>query len=308
MARCCGSTGTCACKVDPGRMIQISGSGTSGDPFVISSDTFLSVEGNTTFDLGLSGAGTLAEPWVLTVRFADESIFSGLPQVSDTAPTNGQVLGWNSATQMWEPKPPTTAAPGAISHDTSLSGDGSSGSALQVNEDPARYLQTSGAGLGLNNAGIARLIRPYSNATDRAADTIPPINGSMSILASNPGVVEYWDGSSWQPITNGIQPSVVAGELLALSGAYGGGPLADYVAQVSVTTGADGTFDVLSSSTLATYAGVLHVSFQETGNVTPWKAMVYGSTDRVKGRAYRLDTGAVLASTPVTGVVRALLY
>lgn len=307
MARCCGSTGTCACKIEAGRNVAITGTGTSQDPFVVASNVSLSVEDNTTFDLGLSGAGTLTSPWVLTLRFADGARLTDLPDVDADAPQHGYVLGWNIVSQTWVPQPPTTAAAGGTLTDASLSGDGSSGSVLQVREDPAGYIATRAAGLGLSDTGINSLVRKFADAGTRASATPAPIFGALSMLNDHPGQIDYWDGAAWVPITNGVGLTVQSSELLALSGTYDGGPVTQFITTVSVETGVDGTFDVLSAVDLDTYAGVLSVSVQPMGPV-PWVCMVEADVDRVMGTAYRLDTGAPYAGIVVSASVTATLY
>lgn len=306
MARCCGSAGTCACKIEAGRNMLITGSGTSQDPFIAVADVYLSVQDSPHFDMGLSGTGTLENPWTLSVDYVTGTGLSGLPDVSDTAPLTGQVLGWDGS--RWKPVAPTTASAGDVLTDSSLTGDGSSGSLLQVKEDPDRYLGTTTAGVGLSDAGIARMLRIYPDTTTRANDDIAPEQGTLSTRQNNLGRYDYWDGASWQPITNGVQVSVATGQMMQMSGPYvTNSPITEYIGQVAATTDASGDFDIIGTAPLSGYAGVLSCHFQLTGT-TAATVMARGDVNRIRGRAFRADTGAPYTGYAVTGTVRALLY
>lgn len=309
MARCCGSTGTCACKIEAGRGIVISGMGTSQDPFVLSSDRALDVEDTPVFDLTLVGEGTLASPWRLSVNFAAEAQLTDLPDVDAPAPANGNVLSWNNTTQMWEAAPPAVATPGGNLNDgQSVAGDGSAGSPLRVVGDAARFIGITASGVGLTDAGINRLVRPFADAATRAAATTPvPTVGALSILANVPGRLDYWDGDEWRPITNGIALDVQPGQLLELSGPYNGGTVTQRIEQVSATTDANGEFELLSALDLTTYAGVLSVQVQPVGTVG-WTSLVRADTDRIVGKAFRLDDGTPYVGFVLTAVMTAMLY
>lgn len=306
MARCCGSAGTCACRIDAGRNIDVQGSGTSQDPYVIASDVYLAVEDSEVFDMGLTGSGTLASPWVVTVRYRSEVGIAGLPDVSEIAPTTGQVLGWDGST--WKPVAPTTAAAGSVLTDASLAGSGSVGAPLQVRENAARYLETTAAGLGVTDGLIQRIVNIYPDATTRTNAGAPAIHSTLSMLQNKPGRIDWWDGTAWKPITNGISLAVQTGQLLALSGNYvAGTPITEYVAQVAATADASGEFDVISTSALGGYAGVLSVDFQPTGG-TPMVVMPRADTNRIRGKAFRVTDGTAFNGATITGTVRALLY
>lgn len=305
--RCCGGTGSCACKIEGGKNATVTGSGSVQDPYVVASDVALSVEDSTVFDLGLTGQGTLDSPWVLTVGYAATAGLNNIPDVNAPTPTNGWVLTWSNLEQRWIPGPPTTANAGTMTHDTSLFGDGSIGNPLGARPNETRYITTTASGIGLNDAGVNRLVRPFADAATRASASPAPTIGAISILNSVPGRLDYWDGSAWQPITNGIGLAIQTGQFLSLSGAYAGGQVIQYVAQFSATTDVNGLFDVIPPANLSGRAGVLSVMVQESGT-TAWKCIVHAATDRVTGTAYRVDTGAPYGGVVLTGVVTALLY
>lgn len=305
MARCCG--GSCSCILVAGTHISITGTGTAQDPFIVGGDMDLEVSDNSTFNLSLAGTGTALSPWVLSVGFASTASIDDLPDVDLSAKANGRVIGYNSSTGHWEAQAPTTAASGSVSHDTSMTGDGSVGLPLSIVEDPTGYLQTDADGLGLSDEGKRQMVRHFGNAVARAADTVTPALNTITMRDDAPGMQEYWNGSAWVPVTNGISRDL-GPELLALSGSYvDGSPFNIITRVVSATTDPSGVFDVLTTADLAGAAGVLSVQFQETG-VNPFKAMVFNNIDHISATAYRIDDGTVYASVPVTGVVTAITY
>lgn len=305
MARCCGGS-ACACLIEAGAHIQIQGSGAPSDPFVVVGDTDLRVQDNLTFNLTLNGAGTAASPWTLVVAFASSAKLDDVPDVNAPAPVNGHVLGWDSSTSKWTSRAPTTAASGSVLHDASLTGDGSGGSVLAVNEDPNGYLATSVTGLGLSDVGKNRIIRHYADEPTRAVATPIPDLNAITMIDNHPGIQYYWTGTQWLPVTNAIAPSF-GPAMLPLSGAYvDGTPAYLFTRTIDTTTDAVGNFDILSAATLGTAAGVLSVSYQETGSF-PYKAMAYADVNRIAGTAYRLD-GSLYALAPITGMVTAFAY
>lgn len=309
MARCCGGTGSCACKVTGGRLTQVTGLGTTQDPLVIDSEVAFSTEDTKTFDLGLTGDGSLDSPWRLTAAYAPTAQLSDIPDVGTVAPTSGQVLAWNSATGQWTPVPPVTASPGSVTTDnSSVLGDGSAGNPLRAKQDGTRYMQVTATGIGLTNQGINRLVRVFPDATARAQDAIQPAVNTISLLATTPGRIDYWDGNAWQQVTNGIGQSVAnARQMLSLSGPYAGGPITQYVEQVNVTAAADGTWEAIPATVLAGRGGVLSCTATMRGG-TPAHLQVIGDVNRIKGYAWRVTDGSVYAGLSITATVQALLY
>lgn len=305
MPGCCGGA-VCACKITQGTGIAVSGSGTGADPFVIAVDRGMAVTDTTVFNLTLSGAGTAASPWTLQVDFAATAKLDDLPDVNAPAPTNTQVLGWDSATSKWTARAPTTAASGSVTHDTSLTGDGSGGLPLAVVIAANRFLQSS-SGIGMTDAGINSLVRRFVDSTARASASPAPALDSLSMLDSNPGEVDYWDGAQWVQIKGPSDTVIGPGQLLSLSGSYSGQRRTTFVKQVSATTDTGGVFDILSPADLSGRAGVLMCMFQETGS-TVFKANVFGNTDRVSATAYHVSDGTIYPGVLVTGTAYAWLY
>lgn len=306
MPRCCQG-GTCACLLMVGDRLSVTGVGSAQDPYLIGLDLDLEVVDSTVFNLSLSGAGTTASPWLLALAFASTAKLDDLPDVNASAPTNAQVLGWDSATSTWTPRAPTTAASGSVQHDTSMSGDGSGGTPLVINEDPNGYLVTAATGLGFSDAAKTLINRRYGTSALRALDPITPQLNSVTMLDTAPGQMDYWTGSQWLPVHNGVKRTFGT-EFLALSGPYVAGlPVTLFTKTVTVTTDAVGQFDILTTVDLAGAAGVLTCHVQEAGAVA-YKAVAFGNIDHVSGIAYRLDDGTPLTSQNITAIVTGYIY
>lgn len=299
---CCGA-GSCACSVQGELPITVTGTGTADDPFVVSADLELTGLVATPFQVAV-GPGADSGSWEIEVTWSPDAAFSDLPQVSTSPPANGEVLTWNDSTGEWEPASGTTAPVGAVSHDTTLTGDGSVGTPLGVAFDPDRFIEAA-VGVGLTNEAINSLVRRFPNSVNRdAADPAPEVN-TISALDSDPGRYDRWDGTEWVPLEE--LPLTVGGQFLQLSGAYTGGRVRTLVKQVSFTTDGAGSAVLLTSSDFDGAAGVLAAHLQETGTV-PYKALLATEPGLVTVTAYRLDNGAAFTGQPLTGVVTALFY
>lgn len=312
MARCCGSTGSCVCKVVGGGQVNVSGTGSSQDPFVVEGVTVLTTQGTEQIDLVLTGDGTADSPWVLMAQYAPTATLDGLPDVDETlAPTNGQVLAYDEASGQWKPAAPTTAAAGAVTTGNSVEGDGSAGAPLDVTVAPGYYLEVRSNGLGLTDEAVNRLLRIFVDEADRTAGTttLSPEPGTLSMREDNLGQIDYWNGTAWLPLDNGIRLAVQPGEMLALSGSYVGGAVFHYVAQISDLTDTNGDFTVIPSEDLLNSAGVLSVQVQELGTV-PFHAQVWVDdvNGAIMGRAFRIDDGTAYAGITAEAVVTATLY
>jgi hypothetical protein len=287
--------------------ITIEGSGQPSDPFIIDAATYHTDSNNGQFLTTAVGSGTAADPYAIEVDYAPQAKLDDIPNVDTPTPSNGQVLTWDSSTSHWVAAPPAIAPVGSISHDTSLLGDGSAATPLGVVGHQARYIGVSPSGVGLNDSGMAAMVHHFSNDAARFASIPFPVSNMLSMLDTAPGVITYWNGTVWRPLPN--QVGWVATEaLLELSGPYAAGvPITMAVIQVDTTTDASGVFDVLGVADLAGRSGVLSVQVQETGAVA-WHAMVFDNTNRVSATAYRLTDGSVMAGTPVTASVNAIMY
>lgn len=312
MPRCCGGA-TCSCVIQgSGTHIEVSGSGSPGDPFIIAADVALQAKDNTTFDVAVTGLGTTTVPWEVEVKYASSAKLNDLPDVTAPAPSNGQVLGWDSATSQWTNRAPTTAASGSVQHDTALTGDGSAGSPLGINEDPARMLGTAAGGLGLSDAGMNSIVRRFADSAARNAASPAPALNSVSMLDSAPGKLDYWDGDSWEA-AGMFMLAATGQEMYQLSGAYTGTQrLTWMVRNVSQITDTSGVFDAIPAVDLAGRGGVLTAMVQATGVVgsipSPFTVMLAPQAGALKGIAYRLVDGQPMPTLSITCTVLALLY
>lgn len=312
MPSCCGSTGSCACKVSGGSNVVVGGSGSPQDPFVISADMDLQVVDNQVFDLNLSGDGTIDSPWLLGVNFAPTATISDLPDVAAPTPANGQVLGWNSSLAQWVPQDPVTAPAGAVTHDGTLLGDGSAGAPLRVVSNGAKFIISELAGVGMTDPGINQLVRHFVNDVDRQGAAPTPMLNTLSVLDSVPGKVDYWDGTKWAAVKDNYNMQLVAGpngnELLRLSGPYvAGAPLTYYVKQVNATTDSSGQITLLSTTDLTGRAGIISVNFQEIGTLA-FRVIPFVSGAVIKATAFHLTDGLAWPGQIVSGTCTAWLY
>lgn len=305
---CCGGQGTCACQIIGRGAMEVSGSGLPSDPFVLDVEVDFESSFNKTFTTIIEGNGTAATPYSPVVNFSDTAQLDDLPDVMAPNPTNGQVLAWDSAQARWVPVAPTTAAAGSVIHDTSLDGDGSAGTPLAVRPHPTRLIGTFPTGIGLTDAGMAAATQKFVDEAARDAAITAPFLNQLTMLDTDPGVLHYWTGSQWMPLPNQTGWEVPGEAMLELSGSFVTGlPATVMVLQFAATTDANGRFDVLGTTELAGRSGVLTCLLSESG-VTPWKAMLNVSSNKIVGTAYRLSDASVMAGTPVTGTVQAILY
>jgi len=308
MPSCCGGGATCSCKMEATGQLHITGSGQPNDPFVLSLDAELDGGHTKSFDVVITGDGSSADPWVVTNQWATTAQLDDIPDVSAATPANAQVLAWNSAAAQWQPAAPTVAPTGAVQHDLTLQGDGSAGTPLGAIADTTRFLGSFSTGLGLTDAGVADLVQHFVDATQRSSVLLSPRQNALSMLDSNAGRIDYWDGAAWQPATYTTKWNILGAALLQLSGPYTAGlPLIITTNQISTTTDANGVFSVVPAADLTGRAGVLNVQFQPMGAV-PFRVMVAAASDHISGTAYRLSDGSVLANQPITGVYQAACY
>ena len=156
-------------------------------------------------------------------------------------------------------------------------------------------------------------VRKFADATARAAASPPPTANTLSLLASNPGQVDYWTGTAWAP-AGVFLLSMAGNELYQQSGPYTGGQRVTYmVRKVTTITDDIGLFDVIPAVDLAGKAGVISATVQviaaDVGSlVTPYSVIVVPSGGAIKGATYRLDDGQPLALSPVSVTVTALVY
>lgn len=307
MAGCCGSS--CVCRLTAGadalghEPVVIVGTGTTADPFVIS---LLGVDVDDTTDLNLTLTFDPARGYVISGSFATTSKLDDIGDVDASAPTNAQVLSWNTGAGKWQAAAPTTASAGSVQRDTSLTGDGSIGTPLEVAHATGGGTQTTSGGIGLTNAIFQQLVRSFTNAAARTtADPTPDLNG-LSMLDSAPGLVDVWDGTAWTPLL--VIGNINAVQYLALSGVYDGRSTNLNVIQLSTTTAADGSFVAYSAAQLAGAAGVLSCIIQPVGTTAFVAVLDPTDVTQCKAIAYALDGSGPLGSQAISATVSALTY
>lgn len=306
MSKCCDSS--CSCRLIAGADISghdsilITGTGSVQDPFVMSF-VGLNADDGTDIDFTLTWDDTTG--YHLTAGFSAGSKLDHIADVNASAPTNGQVLSWNSTSSTWVPVNPTTVPAGTIHRDTSLTGDGSVGSPLAVAFATGGGIQNT-TGLGLTDAVFQQLARKFATAAARtSADPSPTLN-ALSMLDTAPGLVDYWNGTAWKPLL--VVGSITATEYLALSGAYDGRSTKLYIAQVSTVTASDGSFVAISVATLAGAAGVVSATIQPVGPVPFFTMLDATDTTQVAAFAFAADGSGALVSQSISFTVTAYLY
>ena len=146
MARCGCQGTTCSCVIQGGGGVTVSGAGSGGNPYIISSDVNLIGVDSPTIDLALSGDGSSANPYTLTGNAVVE--LADLMDVDASVLTSGYVLA-RQADGTFALVPPATAPPGAITIGNGIQGDGSSGSPLGIKLAAGSGLVVDASGLKL---------------------------------------------------------------------------------------------------------------------------------------------------------------
>jgi hypothetical protein len=203
-----------------------------------------------------------------------------------------------------------------VLHDTSLAGDGSAGANLQVAEDPNGFLTTGAGGLGLTDTGKNRLVRRFADSAARNAASPAPALNTISVLDTAAGQLDYWDGDSWEMAGGAFLVTPITGqEMYQMSGPYTGGRLKVAVRNVTTTTDGNGEFDAITSADLAGQAGIMSAWAQPiappgglSSISTPFVVALAGASGGLRGKAYRVDSGAPMTLSPVTLTVCAYIY
>ena len=124
MPRCDCAGSTCQCLILAGEGVQITGSGNTNNPYVITSTATIAgsllVQDTRTVDMSAVGAGTPTDPFILsaTARIAMEDITN----VTGAPAAVGDTLSWNGTA--WVMAPPPVVPPGAVNVGAGLLGTG----------------------------------------------------------------------------------------------------------------------------------------------------------------------------------------
>lgn len=314
MAKCCGNTCACVLREGPtlagNHALLVTGNGTTQNPYIVTFKgiTFDSDAG----DLQITRTFDTDDGYHVVLNFAPGSSLSHIGDVDGGAAEPGQVLTWNGTA--WAPAAPVTASSGSVVTDASLAGDGSGATPLAVASSPTGGIETGTDGIKLTDLVRSELVLRYPDSATRDADPTVPVLDQLSMLDSNPGYVDYWDGTEWTPLL--AIGNVLGTAYLELSGAYLSGSVTVLVKQLSDTTDPNGVVTLLSADDLAGYAGVLSVTVQPltdaaytTGDLTWWMSLTPDpASAAVFGVAFASDGSGEWVSQPVRGIVTAHLY
>ena len=168
----CGDGG-CSCRILAGEGITITGSGTLGNPYKVSSDfsglaSAIQVNDTPTVNLTIRGAGTPEDPLILS---ADSSVkLTELTDVDD--PEGGPVAGespvWvgSGATGHWEFSIPPAAPAGSVNVSSGILGTGAFASPIHVNLASYTAGSVDGLPVYLDTVGALRVTPPEVAAVD----------------------------------------------------------------------------------------------------------------------------------------------
>lgn len=174
MANCCGGASSVIIKGGDG--LNVTGSGSTSDPYIISGDleVALRVEETPTVSMSLSGEGNSADPYILS---ADATLsVSDLTDVEDpTPPVVGDVLQYDGI--QWVFGPPPTQAPGQVNTGDGITGDGTVGDPIGVLVSDTVDTSTDGLYIYVDSNGELRAQKPtavaWSSITNKPATFAP---------------------------------------------------------------------------------------------------------------------------------------
>ena len=172
---CCG--GGAATIIQDGPGINVSGSGTTDDPYIVSASqgTFIQTQDTSTVDLTLVGTGTADDPFLITANI--QMVVDNLIDVLDpTPPVTGDTLVY--VTDHWEYQPPPTQAPGAVNTGGGITGDGTVGDPIAIDVSDLVSTSTSGLATYIDSNGQLRAVAPpstvaWANVTGKPSTFTP---------------------------------------------------------------------------------------------------------------------------------------
>lgn len=171
MARCGCAGSSCSCVIKGAGTVTVTGSGTTARPYVVDSRLYLAggVAGNV--DISLVGGGSIDDPYVINATV--DVYLDDLQDVNTAGGSTGDVLALQSDGS-YALVAPVTAPVGAISTDTSLDGDGSSGDPLGVAVAAGGGLTVTGTGLALTGIGGWQTYTPVITTSTGSILTLDP--------------------------------------------------------------------------------------------------------------------------------------
>jgi hypothetical protein len=332
----CGCAGNvCSCLIVSGTGIQISGTGTSANPYIVNSTSssitgMLRVSDTPSLDMSMSGVGSDADPYnisgVVALRLTQ------LVDVNDPAgPVTGDVPVWVAAAgpvaAHWEFQQPPTTPPGAVTVGSGLVGDGSGGNAISIRTSGtwgagplAGYGATStiGAPVYVDSAGQ---VRSQPHGFEQVADGVRPTQYlGRAIVESGTKALYYSDGATWRAIgTSAIDASQVVSGVFDVAripnlpaGKIVGGTLDPSLIGSIPASSLTGTVPIAQGGTGATTAAAARSALGIAANVVPTAGSnVQTDLDYLSGKAGQAQTTAndaynIANNAYNTAVIRAL--
>lgn len=124
MPRCDCQGGLCSCVIISGEGAEVTGGGTSTNPYIVSMAGDLiqriTVVDTDTVDMEANGAGTVSDPLILSSHA--KISMDGLTDVTAPAPALGDSLVWDGS--QWVSQPPAVVPPGTVNVGPGLIGTG----------------------------------------------------------------------------------------------------------------------------------------------------------------------------------------
>lgn len=187
MARCNCAGGACACLIQGGGGIDVSGSGTPTNPYIISGTGSvagaLQVADTATINLSGAGAGIPGDPFVIsgvaTLTMMD------LTNVIDTAPTAvGQVPTWTGTQFTFQT--PAAAPAGSVATWASMDGDGSAPNPLRL---------ATGTGADWTAAGFSGTPESAGTRLYQTGSAVSEVHGPPAHTTKRSSVVTTTNGA-----------------------------------------------------------------------------------------------------------------
>lgn len=204
----------CNCKLAAGPGIQISGSGTSANPYVVKTDApglaeSFQVNDTESVNLTLRGSGTPNDPFILQ---GDATIrLTALADVDDPegGPAVGEVPTWVGVggAGHWEFKVPPPSPAGAVNVSTGLIGVGSAPDPIKIRMiGTTAGGATSGLEVYADADGNLRAVAPVAAAVDWSTITgkpsvFPPSTHTHTLNQITDYVTPTWANLSGKPST-----------------------------------------------------------------------------------------------------------
>jgi hypothetical protein len=307
--RCTCDGGKCSCLVLAGSGIDVSGSGSASNPYIISATQDLTsriqVADTDSVDMHATGSGTDDDP--LTISADVTLSLDDLTDVTAPTPSSGDTITWNGT--QWVAGPPAVVPPGAVNVGAGLTGTGAVDSPIAAAVSGVWGVSPLDVYGDDSTAGLA--IYVDSNGQLRAEPRVPVI--SYDDLTDVPATFPTtWDEvagkpTSWPVLSSTTWMAVAAGWSIEWQNGYRTGS----VATVSFSmrrTGAAIQAPATTGNITNTPLGTMHNTFRPqqygplvTASNGPLMTAYADSAGVMRLSAvppgYRINTGDVLSWT-----------